>query len=149
TAGHALDSFDAPTADLAAQHQARAHEPAVQRDAARAAVARRAALLAAGEVQGVAQDIEQRLLGLAQELDGVSVHDRFDVMLGHQWLRPPPLSAPPRARSSAISAARRASTPATSTRNSTVPRLSSMGRQAARAAASSRFCAASSTPLPP
>src|SRR5437667_4367397 len=40
------------------------------------------------------------------------------------------------ARSSAIKAARRASTPAIWMRNSTVPRLSSIGEHAARAAAS-------------
>src|SRR2546427_8140379 len=53
-------------------------------------------------VERVAEDVEQRLLRLAEELDRVSVHRGFDVML-HQRLL---------ARSSAIIAARRASTPA-------------------------------------
>ena len=46
-------------------------------------------------------------------------------------------SLAPRALASAIAAARRASTPATLMRNSLVPRLSSIGRQAAEAAAAS------------
>src|SRR5262245_34231662 len=136
---HALDRLDATPGDLTAEHEARADQPSVERDAARATVAGGAAFLAAREVQRVAEDVEERLFRLAEELNGVAVHDRFDVVLGHQWLL---------ARLSAISAARRASTPATSTRNSTVPRLSSIGRHAARAAASSRACAASSRRLP-
>src|SRR5262245_6671598 len=138
-AGHALDRLDPPTPDLAAQHEAGADEPAVQRDAAGAAVARGTALLAPGQAERVAEDVEERFLRLAEELDVVSIHRRFDVVLGHQWLL---------ARSSAIRAARRVSTPATWVRNSTVPRLSSIGRHAARAAASSRCCAASSSVLP-
>src|SRR5439155_10024526 len=137
--GHALDGLDLLPVRLAAKHEARADEPAVQRDAAGAAVAGGATFLAAREMQRVAEHVEQRLLGLAEELDRVPVHRRFDVMLGHQLVL---------ARSCAMRAARRASTPATSMRNSVVPRLSSMGRQAARAAASSRCCAASSSRLP-
>ena len=83
-------------------------------------------------LQRVAEHVEQRLLRLAEELDRVAVHRRLDVVLGHQRVL---------ARSSAIRAARRASTPATWMRNSMVPRLSSIGRHAARAAASSRSCA--------
>src|SRR5262249_49834944 len=136
---HALDGLDPPAAHLAAQDEAGADQPAVERDAAGATVARGAALLAPGQVQRVPEHVEQRLLGLAEELDVVSVHRRRDVVLGHQWLP---------ARSSAISAARRVSTPATWVRNSMVPRLSSIGRHAARAAASSRCCAGSSSVLP-
>ena len=87
----------------------------------------------------VAQHVEQRLLRLAQELDGIAVDGRRDVMFRHQ---------PFLARSSAICAARRASTPATLMRYSLVPRLSSIGWQAARAAASS-FCSAASSTLVP
>src|SRR5262249_21747388 len=137
--GHALDGLDPAAVHLAAQHEARAHQPAVERDAAGAAVTRGAAFLAAGEVQRVAQHVEQRLLRLAEELHRVAVHRRRDVMLGHYRLL---------ARSSAISAARRASTPATWMRNSTVPRLSSIGAHAARAAASRRSCAGLSRRLP-
>src|SRR6266478_4465280 len=138
--GHALDGLDLVAGYLAAQDQAGADQPAVQHDAARPAIAGRAAFLAPGQVEGVAQHVEQRVLRLAEELDRVAVHRRLDVVLGHQLLL--------LARSSAIRAARRASTPATWIRNSTVPRLSSMGRQAARAAASSRSCAGASSRLP-
>ena len=137
--GHALDRLDLAPADLAAQHEAGADQPAVQHDAAGAAVAGGAAFLAAGELQRVAEHVEQRVLRLAEELDLVAVHRRFDVVLGHQFVL---------ARSSAIRAARRVSTPATWMRNSIVPRLSSMGWQAARAAASSRSCAGRSRRLP-
>src|SRR5437867_5342337 len=137
--GHALDRIDAATRNLAAQHQARADQAAVQHDAAGAAVAGGAAFLATGQVQGVAEHVEQRLLGLAEELDVASIHGRFDVVFGHQLVL---------ARSSAMSAARRVSTAAASTRNSVVPRLSSIGRHAARAAASSRCCAATSSRVP-
>src|SRR5512144_5246 len=137
--GHALDGLDLAARHLAAQDQARADQAAVEQDAAGPAVAGGAAFLAAGQVERVAQHVEQRLLRLAEELDRVAVHRRLDVVLGHQLLL---------ARSSAIRAARRASTPATWIRNSVVPRLSSIGRQAARAAASSRSWAAASSRLP-
>src|SRR4029079_11445082 len=106
---HALDRLDPVSPDLAAQHQAGTDQPAVQHDAARAAVAGCAAFLAAGQVERVAQDVEERLFRVAEELDRVSVHRRFDVVLGHQWVL---------ARSRAIRATRRASTDATSVRNS-------------------------------
>src|SRR5438105_7969288 len=96
---HPLDRLDPAPADLAAQHEARAHEPPVERDAAGAAVAGAAAFLAPGQVQRVAEDIEQRLLRLAEELHRVPVHRGLDVVLGHYWVL---------ARSSAIKAARRA-----------------------------------------
>src|SRR5437870_3490049 len=137
--GHPLDRLDAPPVDLAAQHEARAHQAPVQRDAAGAAVTGGAAFLATGQVERVPEDVEQRLLRLAQKLDRVAVHRRLDVVLGHQLVL---------ARSSAIRAARRASTPATWMRKSTVPRLSSIGAQAVLAAASSRSWAACSRRLP-
>ncbi len=61
---------------------------------------------------------KQGLLGIAQELDRIAVDGGGDVNLGHQFAL---------ARSSAIWAARRASTPATLIRYSMVPRLSSIG----------------------
>src|SRR5262249_47323126 len=79
----------------------------------------------------VAQDLEQRLARFAQELDGVAVERRRYMNLGHQSVL--------RARSSAISAARRAITPATLIRYTFVPRLSSIGRHAALTAAAIRF----------
>src|SRR6476620_4289453 len=102
--GYAFDGGDRLAACLHAQHQARAHQTPVDGNAAGAAVARRAALLGAGEAQLIAQDVEQRLVCLAQELDGIAIDRRRYVMLCHQAVL---------ARSSAICAARRASTPAT------------------------------------
>src|SRR5207247_9995265 len=116
-----------------------ADQAPVEHDAAGPAVPGGAAFLAARQVEGVAEHVEQCLLRLAQELDRVPVHHCLDVMLGHQLVL---------ARSSAIRAARRGSTPATSMRNSVVPRLSSIGRQAARAADESRSWARSSSRIP-
>src|SRR5262245_66570092 len=114
--GQALDRLDAPAADLAAQHETGADQAAVERHAAGPAVAGGAAFLAAGEVQGVAQDVEEGLFGLAEELDRVAVHGGFDMVLGHQLVL---------ARSSAIRAARRVSKAAPSVRDTTVRRMSS------------------------
>src|SRR5581483_3065853 len=136
---HALDGADRLAVRLDAQHQARADEAPIDGDAAGAAIAGGASLLGAGEPQLVAQDVEQRLLRLAEELHLVPVHRRRYVVLRHQLFL---------ARSSAICAARRASTPATLIRKSLVPRLSSIGRQAALAAAAS-FCMAPSSTLVP
>src|SRR5215813_8939903 len=95
--------------------------------------------LAAGQMERVPEDVEQGLLRLAEKLDRVAVHRRLDMVLGHQLVL---------ARSSAMRATRRASTPATWMRNSTVPRLSSIGAQIALAAASSRSCASRSRRVP-
>src|SRR5262249_61766344 len=94
----------AAPAHLAAEHQTRAYQPAVQHDAAGAAVARGTAFLAAGQMERVPEDVEQGLLRLAEKLDRVAVHLRLDIVLGHQLVH---------ARSCAMRAARRASTPAT------------------------------------
>src|SRR5262249_30642367 len=115
---HALDRLYRLPAHLGAERQARAHEAPVDRDAAGAAVAGGAAFLGAGEMQLVAQDLEQRLVSLAEKLHGIAVQCHRYVNLGHQFFL--------RARSSAISAARRAITPQTLIRYSFVPRLSSI-----------------------
>ena len=113
---------------------------AVDHHRAGAAVAGGAAFLGAAEHQFVAQRVEQRLLRLAQELVFVAVDRRGDVMFFcHQFCL---------ARSSACWAVRFASTPATLIRYSLVPRLSSIGRQAALAALASRSSAASSSFVP-
>src|SRR5215472_12548863 len=137
--GHALDGLDGASAHLAPEHEARADQPPVEQDAAGPAVARRAALLAPRQVQRVAEHVEERVLRLAEELDVVPVHRCRHVILRHQFAL---------ARSSAINAARLVSTAATSMRKSMVPRLSSIGRQIALAAASSRSCAGRSSVLP-
>src|SRR5262249_50447824 len=133
------DGSDRLAVGLHAQHQAGAHQPAVDRDAARTAVAGRAALLSAGQPQLVAQAVEQGLLRVAQELDGIAVDGGSYMVFGHQTFL---------ARSSAMSAVRRARTPGAWMRYSLVPRWSWMGGQAALAAAAS-FCRAGSSTLVP
>src|SRR6185295_770272 len=120
---------------LGAQHQAGADDAAVQHHAAGAAIAGAAAFLAAGQQQPVAQHVEQRLVGLAEIADRIAVDGGRNPNLGHYF---------PLARCNAVSAARRARTPATLMRNALVPRLSSIGRQAADAAAARRSSAVSS-----
>ena len=96
---------------LHAQHQAGADQPAIADDAAGAAIAGGAAFLAAGQVQRVAQDVQHRFLRLAQELDRLAVDGGGDMMLAH--ISEPLLVVMPCARSNAMAAVRRASTPAT------------------------------------
>src|SRR5262249_55609104 len=139
TPGHALDRLDRAAFGLDRKHQARADQAAVNDHAAGAAIARAASLLAAGQMQIVAQHVEQGELRLAHELGGLAVDLRRYVMLAHQR---------PLARSKAIVAARRASTPATLVRYSIVPRLSSIGLHARRAAWSSPASAVASTACP-
>src|SRR5262249_34947576 len=137
--GDALDCADVAALGLGAQHQAGADDATVERHGAGAAIAGAAALLAAGEAEAVAQHVEQGLVDLAEIRDRVAVDGGGNLDLGHQF---------PLARLSAISAVRRASTPATLMRNSLVPRLSSIGRQAAEAASASRSSAFESTEVP-
>ena len=70
---HALDGLDRAALGLGAEHQAGADQAAVEQHAAGAAVAGRAAFLAAGQVELVAQHVEQGLLGLAEELHRIAV----------------------------------------------------------------------------
>jgi len=56
--GHALDGIDASAFNFRAEHQARADQPAVQSDAARATIPRAAAFLAARQVELVTQHVE-------------------------------------------------------------------------------------------
>src|SRR5579862_7094860 len=134
--GQALDGLDASALGLDRQHQARADEATVDDDAAGPAVARAAAFLRAGEAELVAQRVEQRRARIGEEFGGVAVDGGGDVDLAH---------ARALALSKAIWAARRASTPAILVRYSAVPRLSLMGLQAARAAASRASSAAGSS----
>jgi hypothetical protein len=73
---HALNGLDLAAFGFRAQHQAGTHQPVVEDDAAGAAVAGAAAFLGAGETQPVAQHVQQRLVGLAQILDGIAVDRR-------------------------------------------------------------------------
>src|SRR6185295_4834252 len=137
--GHALDRADALALGFRAEHQAGADEPVVQHHAACPAVARAAAFLGTGKAEPVAQHVEQRLVPIAEIFNRIAVDGRRHPHLTHDFLL---------ARLSAIFAARLASTPATLILYSLVPRLSSMGRQAADAAAASLSSALSSTLLP-
>src|SRR5690606_30637496 len=74
----------------------------------------------------------------AEEFGGIAVDGGGDVVLAHDLF----------ARSSAVAAARLASTPATLMRKSMVPRLSSIGLQAALVALPSASSAAASTRVP-
>src|ERR1035437_2295038 len=122
---HALDRLDRVTFGFDRKHQARADQATVDHHAAGAAVARAASLFAAGQVELVTQYIQQGELRLAQKLGGLAIDGGRYVMLAHR--RTP-------ARSWAITAARRAITPATLVRYSIVPRLSSIGLQGRRGA---------------
>src|SRR3546814_4382093 len=80
---HSLDRLDRMALGLAGEHQAGTDQPVVDGDAARAAVARTAAFLAAGEPEFVTQHVEERLVSLAQELGRLAVDRRRDVRLRH------------------------------------------------------------------
>src|SRR5262245_57551701 len=85
-ARHAFDRLDRAAFGLHGEHQARADQAAIDRHAAGAAVARAASLLASGQIQLVAQHIEQGELRLAQELGRLAVDRGRYVMLAHPTL---------------------------------------------------------------
>src|SRR6266404_5333065 len=102
--GHALDGLDVDALGFSAQDQAGTDQTPVQHDAAGPAIARAAAFLAAGQAEAIAQHVEKRLFRLADVFDGIAVNLGGNVNLVHYL---------PLARCNAISAARRARTPAT------------------------------------
>ena len=75
--------IDLPSASTPSTRQEQTSRPSTD-DGAGAAVAGRAAFLAAGQAQHVAQHVEQGLLRLAQELDRLAVDRGRYVMLAHQ-----------------------------------------------------------------
>jgi hypothetical protein len=81
--GDALDRCNFAAFGLGPQHQARTHDIAVAKDGAGAAVTRAAAFLAAGQVELIAQYVEQCLLRLAQKFDRLAVDDCRYVGFGH------------------------------------------------------------------
>src|SRR5262245_40069516 len=83
-ARHALDRLDGAAFGLDRKHQARADQAAVDGHAAGAAITRAASLLAAGQMQLVAQHIQQGELRLAQKLSGLAVDPGRYVMLAHR-----------------------------------------------------------------
>ena len=72
-AGHSLDGLDRLRLRLHPEHQACAHEASIDDDAASAAVAGCASLLAPGQMQFVSENVEQGLLDVAEKLDRVAI----------------------------------------------------------------------------
>ena len=83
--GHALDGLHRFTLDLGSQHEAGTHQPIVDQDAARAAVARTATFFGAGEREFVTQDVEQSHLGVTEKLVLISIDGGSYVLLCHFW----------------------------------------------------------------
>src|ERR1035437_7118791 len=147
--GESLDGRDVLALSFDAEHQARAYRAALDQHGASAAIAGQASFLGAGELEHVAQCFEQALARLAQELDRFAVNRRFyQGLFGHCFIYRLCLLDVIQfffARSAAIESTRRVSTAAMWSRNSAVPRMSSIGELAARPAAAR---AASSSFIP-
>ena len=77
--GHALDGGDGRAVGLDGQHRARLHGAAIDVDGARAALAGVAADVGAGEVQVLAQGLDEEPSGLDIELPLRSVDGQGDV----------------------------------------------------------------------
>jgi hypothetical protein len=100
----ALDGGDLPAGGRRRQHQARAHEHAVDEHGARAALALLAGCLGAGQAEPLAQDVEQALAqpGVA-DLVVLAVDPQHVVLVGgdaHRWA----LRRPGPARTGAVTA---------------------------------------------
>ena len=83
TLGDALDGLDLVAFRLGSEHQTGADDLAIEDDGAGAAIARAAAFLATRQVELVAEHVEQGLLRLAEELDGLAVDDGRYMSFGH------------------------------------------------------------------
>jgi hypothetical protein len=84
---YCLDGGYRPILNLNAEHQAGIHKFAVKNNVARAAVAIVAAFLAAREAQFIAQDFQQTLARLAEELGICAVNLGLNVrFLGHELI---------------------------------------------------------------
>src|SRR5262245_11366734 len=90
--GHALDGLDARSVALHREHQAAAHDHAVDAHRAGAADAMLAANMAAGEAQVLAQEIDQRLARI-DALARVLAIDRYDDVVKARAHDPPPMSS--------------------------------------------------------
>ncbi len=98
-----FDRRDPPPVDLRRRNEAGAHLFAIEEYRARAAIARIAADLGAGEAQTVAEEVGETLGRGRQDRDGLVVHDQHDVdELGtrrvHDQSCPSPASAASSAR---------------------------------------------------
>ena len=69
-----LDGRDLPSARLGGEHQAGEHGLPVDENRARAALTELAAVLRARELQVLAQHLEERLVVVGEDVDGLAVH---------------------------------------------------------------------------
>ena len=81
--GHAFDGFDLGAVYFNAQNEAGANDTAIDGDAAGTTVAGRTAFLRAGQVQLVAEYIQQALGRLAKDIDFIPIDRGLYVMFGH------------------------------------------------------------------
>src|SRR6266700_1421832 len=102
----AFDGAQIVAFGLDREHQAGTDQLIIERDAARAAIAGRAAFLGAGQAQRPAQRIEHGIVGLAEEFRRLAVDGGGYVELGHEYQFP-------LARWAAIAVVRLSNTPAT------------------------------------
>jgi hypothetical protein len=86
----ALDGVDLRSLRLADGHQAGLHQHAIDKHRTSTTFAGAAAILGAGEVQVLAQKIEQPLIGLRAPRNLAAIDDSFDAKLRH---RQPPYRA--------------------------------------------------------
>ena len=82
--GHALDGLDLAAVGLDGEHRAGLGALAVDVDGARAAVARVAADVRAGQPEVVAQEVDEQEAGLDVGLVGLAVDRDRDVLGGHR-----------------------------------------------------------------
>src|SRR5271157_5781381 len=140
--GEPLDRLDGRSLRLDGQHEATVDRHTVEDHRAGAAVAVVAALFGPRQPQGVAENFQQALPRLTQELDGFVIHARGNVhLLGHgdvsscspgerpiTWFRRAVnRDDHQRARSTAFARVRRVRTPTRCRRNSAVPLMSLIG----------------------
>jgi hypothetical protein len=86
---HTLDSLDVLAFRFYREHQARVDEPAIDRDAASAAIAVVASFLRPGQANDVPEGFKEALTRLRQELDIRVVNVGLDVnLLGHVLVMP-------------------------------------------------------------
>src|SRR5262249_59811671 len=110
----ASQSFDRPdgtTSRLERQHETARDRLAVEMHGARAAITRAAAFLGPGQLEVLTERIEQRHVGLDEDVGLLVVQREAQDLLGHA--NPPKISewGYPRARSSADVSVRRVRTP--------------------------------------
>src|SRR5262249_36643688 len=130
-AGQPLDGDDLAALGLPGEHQARAHELAVEVDAARPALALLAGVLGSGQVEVVAQRAQQALpLPHAADLPALAVDGEAQAH---------------RCSSQAQLSVRRASTPIAWRRYAALPRTSSIGCAAPATSSPNRVVTASSS----